>query len=161
MTTPYDFVVKTPEGDDFDLSQYEGSPLLIVNTASHCGLAPQFEGLQTLYDRYHSDGLVVLGFPCGQFNDQEYDSIDETMTFCQVNYNVTFPMFAKIDVNGENTHPLYMHLKEQKSGLLTNKIKWNFTKFLVDRKGQVVKRYAPTTKPEEIEEDIKTHLLLS
>lgn len=155
MTTPFDYVVKTPTGEDFDLKQYEGQPLLIVNTASHCGLAPQFEGLQSLYEQYKDDGLVVLGFPCGQFQDQEFDDINETMDFCQVNYNVSFPMFAKIDVNGENMHPLFQHLKEQKNGLLSNNIKWNFTKFLVDGNGQVVQRYAPTTKPEDIEKDIK------
>lgn len=155
MTTPFDFVVKTPEGEDFDLKRYEGQPLLIVNTASHCGFAPQFEGLQKLHERYHSDGLVVLGFPCGQFKEQEFDDINETMKFCQMNYNVTFPMFAKIDVNGEEAHPLYKHLKEEKNGLLTSKIKWNFTKFLVDGDGQVIKRYAPKTKPEDIEADIK------
>lgn len=155
MTTVYDFNVKNPTGDDFDLQQYRGKALLIVNTASKCGFAPQFEGLQKLYKQYKDDDFVVLGFPCGQFKDQEFDDINETMEFCQVNYNVSFPMFAKIDVNGEHTHPLYKHLKEQQKGLLMDKIKWNFTKFLVDKEGQVVERYAPTTKPEDIEKDIK------
>ena len=155
MTTPFDFIVKTPAGEDFELKQYEGQPLLIVNTASHCGFAPQFEGLQKLYEKYNDDGLVVLGFPCGQFKEQEFDDIDKTMEFCQVNYNVSFPMFAKIDVNGDNAHPLYKHLKNQQKGLFSDKIKWNFTKFLVDGNGQVVQRYAPAKKPEDIQEDIK------
>ncbi|GEK91837.1 glutathione peroxidase [Alkalibacterium kapii] len=153
MTTAYDFVVKTPTGEDFKLNQYKGRSLLIVNTASHCGFAPQFEGLQKLYEQYNDD-VVVLGFPCDQFKGQEFDDINQTMEYCQVNYNVSFPMFAKIDVNGENAHPLYKYLKEQQKGLLMDKIKWNFTKFLVDKNGQVVKRYAPTTKPEDIEKDI-------
>ncbi|MCC5889996.1 MAG: glutathione peroxidase [Alkalibacterium sp.] len=155
MTNTYDFVVKTPSGEDFELKEYSGKPMLIVNTASHCGFATQFEGLQNLYDKYKDDGLVVLGFPCGQFKDQEFDDIKQTIDYCQLNYNVTFPMFAKIDVNGEQTHPLYAHLKSQQNGLLSSKIKWNFTKFLVDSEGQVIKRYAPKTKPEEIENDIK------
>ncbi|TVP89474.1 glutathione peroxidase [Alkalibacterium sp.] len=155
MTNTYDFVVKTPSGEDFELKEYSGKPMLIVNTASHCGFATQFEGLQNLYDKYKDDGLVVLGFPCGQFKDQEFDDIKQTIDYCQLNYNVTFPMFAKIDVNGEQTHPLYAHLKSQQNGLLSSKIKWNFTKFLVDSEGHVIKRYAPKTKPEEIENDIK------
>lgn len=155
MTSAYDFVVEKPSGEEFDLKEYIGKPLLIVNTASHCGFAPQFRGLQNLYDKYKDDGLVVLGFPCGQFKDQEFDDIKQTIDYCQLNYSVTFPMFAKIDVNGEQTHPLYVFLKSQQNGLFSDKIKWNFTKFLVDSEGQVIKRFAPKTKPEKIEEDIK------
>lgn len=158
MATAYDFNVKTPTGEDFNLNQYKGKSLLIANTASQCGFAPQFEGLQKLYEQYKDDEFVVLGFPCGQFKEQEFDDIDKTMEFCQVNYNVSFPMFAKIDVNGENAHPLYKYLKKQKKGLLMDNIKWNFTKFLVDKEGCVVERYAPTTKPEDIEKDIKVIL---
>lgn len=155
MTNTYNFVVETPAGEDFALNQYQGKALLIVNTASQCGFAPQFEGLQKLYEQYQYDDFLVLGFPCGQFKEQEFDDIEKTMEFCQMNYNVSFPMFAKIDVNGENAHPLYKYLKEEKKGLLMNNIKWNFTKFLIDKNGQVVERYAPTTKPEDIETDIK------
>ncbi|MCM3122845.1 MULTISPECIES: glutathione peroxidase [unclassified Mesobacillus] len=154
METVYDFTVKKANGDTQSLRDFEGKPMLIVNTASKCGLTPQFKGLQELYDQYQEKGLEILGFPCGQFNNQEYDNIDETTQFCQLNYGVTFPMFAKIDVNGANTDPLFAYLKEQKGGVLTKDIKWNFTKFLVDRKGHVVKRYAPTTEPEKIEHDL-------
>ncbi|WP_079508857.1 glutathione peroxidase [Mesobacillus jeotgali] len=155
METLYDLTVKKTNGDSQSLSEYRGKPVLIVNTASKCGLTPQFKGLQELYDLYREQGLEILGFPCGQFNDQEYDNIEETTQFCQLNYGVTFPMFAKIDVNGPNTDPLFAFLKEQKGGVLTKDIKWNFTKFLIDRNGQVVKRYAPTTEPEKIKNDIK------
>lgn len=154
METVYDFTVKKANGDTQSLRDFEGKPMLIVNTASKCGLTPQFKGLQELYDQYQEKGLEILGFPCGQFNNQEYDNIDETTQFCQLNYGVTFPMFAKIDVNGANTDPLFAYLKEQKGGVLTKDIKWNFTKFLVDRDGHVVKRYAPTTEPEKIENDL-------
>jgi len=128
--------------------------MLIVNTASKCGLTPQFKGLQEMYDEYQEQGLEILGFPCGQFNNQEYDNIEETTEFCQLNYGVSFPMYAKIDVNGAKADPLFTFLKEQKGGVLTKDIKWNFTKFLVDRNGQVVKRYAPTTEPEKIKSDL-------
>jgi glutathione peroxidase len=154
METVYDFTVKKTNGDTQSLRDFEGKPMLIVNTASKCGLTPQFKGLQELYDQYQEKGLEILGFPCGQFNNQEYDNIDETTQFCQLNYGVTFPMFAKIDVNGANTDPLFAYLKEQKGGVLAKDIKWNFTKFLVDRDGHVVKRYAPTTEPEKIEKDL-------
>ena len=136
------------------LNEYEGKPLIIVNTASKCGLTPQFKGLQELYDKYKDQGLEVLGFPCDQFNNQEFDNIEETTQFCQMNYGVTFPMFAKIDVNGDHTDPLFTFLKEQKKGVLSKNIKWNFTKFLIDGNGQVVERYAPTTDPAKMEEDI-------
>lgn len=154
MKTVYDFTVKKPNGQEQSLSDYEGKPMLIVNTASKCGLTPQFKGLQEMYDEYQEQGLEILGFPCGQFNDQEFDNIEETTEFCQLNYGVSFPMFAKIDVNGTKTDPLFTFLKEQKGGVLTKDIKWNFTKFLVDRNGQVVKRYAPTTEPEKIKNDL-------
>ncbi|UYZ24042.1 glutathione peroxidase [Mesobacillus jeotgali] len=154
MKTVYDFTVKKPNGQEQTLSDFEGRPMLIVNTASKCGLTPQFKGLQEMYDEYQEQGLEILGFPCGQFNDQEFDNIEETTEFCQLNYGVSFPMFAKIDVNGAKADPLFTFLKEQKGGVLTKDIKWNFTKFLVDRNGQVVKRYAPTTEPEKIKNDL-------
>jgi len=154
MSSIYDFTVKMPNGKDKPLKEFEGKPLIIVNTASKCGLTPQFKGLQEVYDKYKEQGLEVLGFPCDQFNNQEFDNIDETTQFCQMNYGVTFPMFAKIDVNGDNEDPLFTFLKEQKKGVLSKKIKWNFTKFLIDSKGQVVERYAPTTDPAKIEEDL-------
>ncbi|MFP7299678.1 glutathione peroxidase [Neobacillus niacini] len=154
MKTVYDFTVKTTNGQEKSLKDYEGKPLLIVNTASKCGLTPQFKGLQELYDKYKEQGLEILGFPCDQFNNQEFDNIEETTEFCQLNYGVTFPMFAKIDVNGDNTEPLFSFLKEQKKGILSKNIKWNFTKFLVDQNGQVVERYAPTTEPLKVEDDL-------
>jgi glutathione peroxidase len=154
MKTVYDFKVKMTNGEWKALNEYEGKPLLIVNTASKCGLTPQFKGLQELNDKYHEQGLEILGFPCDQFNKQEFDNIDETTSFCQLNYGVTFPIFAKIDVNGENTDPLFAFLKEQKKGLLSKNIKWNFTKFLVDGTGKVIERYGPTTEPSKIEGDI-------
>ena len=155
MKTVYEFNVKMTNGVEKSLSEYEGKPLIIVNTASKCGLTPQFQGLQELYDKYNEKGLEVLGFPCDQFGKQEFDNIEETTQFCQLNYGVTFPIFAKIDVNGENSDPLFTFLKEKKKGLLSNNIKWNFTKFLIDSNGQVVERYAPTTEPAKIEEDLK------
>ena len=158
MKKVYDFTVKMPNGEKKSLQEYEGKPLIIVNTASKCGLTPQFKGLQELYDTYKDQGLVILGFPCDQFNNQEFDNINETTQFCQKNYGVTFPIFAKIDVNGDNADPLFVYLKEQKKGTLSKNIKWNFTKFLVDKNGHVVERYAPTTKPEKIEKDLLTLL---
>lgn len=155
MPTVYDFTVEKANGETISLREYEGKPLVIVNTASKCGLKGQFADLQALYEEYKELGLVVLGFPCGQFNNQEFADIKETTAFCQMNYGVTFPMFAKIDVNGETAHPLFKHLKAAQGGIFSNEIKWNFTKFLVDRKGNVVKRYAPTTKPEKMRQDIE------
>ncbi|MGN7942244.1 glutathione peroxidase [Virgibacillus sp. 6R] len=155
MNTVYDFKVKMANGEEKSLQEYEGKPLIIVNTASKCGFTPQFNGLQQLYEKYHAQGLEILGFPCDQFNHQEFDNIEETMQFCQVNYGVTFPMFAKVDVNGDNADPLFQFLKQQKKGVLTKNIKWNFTKFLIDRNGQVVERYAPTTEPAQLEKDLE------
>src|SRR5699024_28536 len=148
----------TATGEEISLKDYEGTVLLIVNTASKCGFTPQFEGLQQLYETYKDQGFTILGFPCDQFNHQEFDQIEETMEFCQVNYGVTFPMFQKIDVHGENAHPLFMYLQEQKGGVLTKKMKWNFTKFLIDAQGNVIDRYAPMTKPASIEKDIQEAL---
>ncbi|MDG5472571.1 glutathione peroxidase [Jeotgalibacillus sp. ET6] len=155
MQSIYDFNVMAVNGDIKSMREYEGKPVLIVNTASKCGLTPQFEGLQELYKKYQDQGLTVLGFPCGQFNQQEFEDINETTEFCQINYGVTFPIFAKIDVNGENADPLFVFLKDQQKGVLSKAIKWNFTKFLIDREGNVVERFAPTTKPEEIEKEIE------
>ncbi|SEM55248.1 glutathione peroxidase [Mesobacillus persicus] len=154
MQNVYDFKVKKPNGEELSLKEYEGKPLIIVNTASKCGLTPQFKGLQELYEKYSDKDLEILGFPCDQFNNQEYDNIEKTTEFCQVNYGVNFPIFAKIDVNGSKADPLFTYLKEQKRGLLSKRIKWNFTKFLVDRNGQVVERYGPTIEPSKIEADL-------
>jgi len=158
MKTVYDFQVKKTDGTMQPLDKYEGKPLLIVNTASKCGLAPQFKGLQELYEKFHEDGFEVLGFPCDQFNHQEYDNIEETTQFCQMNYGVSFPMFAKIKVNGDEADPLFRYLTQQQKGLLGKQIKWNFTKFLINEKGEVIERYSPTTEPQKIEEDIRAVL---
>lgn len=155
MTTVYDFEVRKTNGDLKSLKDYEGKPLIIVNTASKCGLTPQFKGLQELYEKYKDNGLEILGFPCDQFQNQEFAHIEETIEFCQTNYGVSFPIFAKVDVNGAHADPLFIFLKEQKKGFLMKNIKWNFTKFLVDRNGIVVERYAPTTDPAKIEADVK------
>ena len=155
MNSIYNFTIQMPNGTEKTLKEYEGKPLIVVNTASKCGLTPQFKGLQELYEKYSDQGLEIIGFPCDQFNNQEYENIEETTQFCQINYGVTFPITAKIDVNGENAHPLFTFLKKQKKGILSDIIKWNFTKFLIDREGQVVERYAPTTVPSKIEGDIK------
>lgn len=152
MSSIYDFHAKTLQGSDVSLRQYQGQVMLIVNTASKCGFTPQYEGLEKLYSQLHDRGLNILGFPCNQFGKQEPGNENEIGQFCQVNYGVTFPMFAKIDVNGDDAHPLYKFLKHEKPGLLgSERIKWNFTKFLVDRAGKVVARFAPMTKPEKIE----------
>jgi len=155
----YDFKATLLNGDEAHLDAYRGKVLLIVNTASECGFTPQYAGLETLYQNLKSKGFVVLGFPCNQFGSQEPGDAAAIEQFCQVNFGVTFPMFAKIEVNGENTHPLYAYLKHEAAGLLgTEAIKWNFTKFLVDRDGQVVERYAPATKPEDLTQAIETLL---
>ena len=155
MKTVYDFTVKMTNGEEKSLKEYEGKPLIIVNTASKCGLTPQFQGLQELYETYKDRGLEILGFPCDQFNNQEFENIEETTQFCQLNYGVTFPIFAKIDVNGDKADPLFKYLKEEKKGLLSKNIKWNFTKFLIDQNGQVIERYAPTTEPAKMKNDLE------
>lgn len=152
----YDFKPTNIKGEAQDLSKYEGKVLLIVNTASKCGFTPQYKGLEKLYKDYQSEGLEILGFPCNQFGEQEKGNDSEISQFCELNYGVSFPMFSKIDVNGKDEHPLYTHLKKSAPGLLgSKKIKWNFTKFLVDKNGKVVERFAPTTKPESLEDKIK------
>ncbi|MBN8194607.1 glutathione peroxidase [Bacillus sp. NTK074B] len=155
MTTIYDFTVKRANGSVRSLEEYQGKVMLIVNTASKCGFTPQFEELQGLYEDYKEQGLVVLGFPCDQFMNQEFDNQDDIMEFCQVNYGVSFPMFAKVDVKGKEAHPLFTFLTQEKKGVLLSSIKWNFTKFLVGKNGEVVDRYSPQTSPRKIEEDIK------
>jgi glutathione peroxidase len=155
----YDFSAPRLDGTVEKLDAYRGQVLLIVNTASACGFTPQYAGLEALYEKLHSAGLTVLGFPCNQFGAQEPGTEAQIGAFCQKNYGVTFPMFAKIDVNGDNAHPLYKYLKDAKPGLLgTEGIKWNFTKFLIDRSGEPVARFAPQTKPEELEAPVKTLL---
>jgi len=159
MTTVYDFEALTITGQSVPLDQYKGKPLLIVNTASACGFTPQFSGLEELHKTYGAKGLVVLGFPCNQFGSQDKGSNDEIAEFCQLNYGVSFPMMAKIDVNGSGAHPLYQWLSKEAPGLLGSKaIKWNFTKFLVGRDGQVIKRYAPTDTPKSMAKDIEAVL---
>jgi len=154
----YDFSAKLNNGTDQSLAAYKGKVLLIVNTASQCGFTPQYKGLQELYAKYHDKGLEVLGFPCDQFGHQEPGSDDEIKSFCEVSYGVTFPLFSKIAVNGDDADPLYKWLKNEKGGLLGDAIKWNFTKFLVDKQGTVVERFAPTTTPEKIAGDIEREL---
>lgn len=159
MATVYDFEALDIAGRPVALAQFKGRPLLIVNTASACGFTPQFAGLEQLHQTYGARGLVVLGFPCNQFGRQDPGSNDEIGAFCQKNYGVSFPMMAKIDVNGDGAHPLYQWLTREAPGLLgTKAIKWNFTKFLVGKDGQVRKRYAPTDKPESLGQDIEAAL---
>lgn len=158
MTGLQDFEAKTITGVDKRLEEYLGQVVLVVNTASKCGFTPQFGGLEKLYEDLKGDGLVILGFPCDQFANQEFADDAETAEFCQLNYGVTFPMFSKIDVNGPDAHPLFAWLRSEKGGVLGDAIKWNFTKFLVNREGQVVKRYAPTVEPEKIADDIRALL---
>jgi glutathione peroxidase len=152
----YEFNAKSIKGADTPLSTYKGSVLLIVNVASQCGFTPQYEALEKLYRKYKDRGFAILGFPSNQFGGQEPGSDSEIATFCQSNYGVTFPMFAKVDVNGSNAHPLYRFLAKAKPGLFgTKRIKWNFTKFLVDRQGHVIKRFAPQEKPESFDSEIE------
>lgn len=159
MKSIYDLTVSDIDGKPTQLSQFSGKALLIVNTASKCGFTPQYEGLEKLYNAYKGQGFAVLGFPCDQFGNQEPGDENEIKSFCSLTYDVTFPMFSKIDVNGPNTSPLFEILKDQSPGLLGIKaIKWNFTKFLVDRNGNVVDRYAPTTKPEALKANIEAAL---
>ncbi|MDK9557562.1 glutathione peroxidase [Marinobacter sp. M216] len=152
----YDFTVNDIKGNEKSLADYRGKVLLIVNTASKCGFTPQFEGLQTLYKDLGERGLEVLGFPCNQFMNQDPGNDDAISEFCSLNYGVDFPMFSKIEVNGSGAHPLYQFLKREAKGLMgSEKVKWNFTKFLVGRDGQVVRRYPPTAKPQDIRKDIE------
>lgn len=158
MTTLNDFTASSLTGQEINLSDYQGKAVLVVNTASTCGLTPQYAGLEKLYEQYEEQGLVVLGFPCNQFARQEAGDAAEIKEFCQINYGVTFPMFAKVEVNGSGTHPLFQWLRQAKSGVFGNRIKWNFTKFLIGRDGHVIKRYAPNTPPEKIKDDIEAAL---
>ncbi|TXR70038.1 glutathione peroxidase [Bacillus sp. AY18-3] len=154
--TVYDFLAKTITGEDKSLKDYEGKALLIVNVASKCGFTPQYKGLQEVYDKYKDQGLEVLGFPCNQFGGQEPGTEADITSFCELNYGVNFPMFAKIDVKGDKAHPLYTYMTEQAPGLLGMKaVKWNFTKFLIGKDGKVVGRFAPQTKPVDLEVEIE------
>ena len=158
MTSIYDFRATSLAGEDVPLKRFEGQVLLIVNTASACGFTPQYKGLEALQKKYAARGFSVLGFPCNQFGRQEPGDAGQIQHFCSSNYAVSFPMFDKIDVNGDKAHPLYQYLKGKKSGLLGSAIKWNFTKFLIDRSGKVVGRHAPTTTPEALTKDIEALL---
>lgn len=159
MTSAYDFSATAIDGTERMLADYKGKVLLVVNTATQCGFTPQFKGLEKVYQEYVDRGLVVLGFPCDQFGHQNPESDEDTAAFCERNFGVTFPLFSEIEVNGDGAHPLYQWLKSEKSGLLgSTKIKWNFTKFLIDTEGNVVKRYGSTTTPEDIKEDIEALL---
>ncbi|MBD3761616.1 glutathione peroxidase [Sphingomonadaceae bacterium G21617-S1] len=156
MTTAFDFTAKAIDGSEVPLERYRGKVMLIVNTASRCSFTPQYEGLEMLHERLSDRGLTILGFPCNQFRAQEPGSEAEIEQFCRLTYDVRFPMFAKIDVNGPNAHPLYVWLKSNAKGILgTEGIKWNFTKFLIDRSGRIFSRYAPTTRPEAIRGEIE------
>lgn len=155
MSTVYDFAVKTIDGSNLTLDTYKGKVLLVVNVASKCGFTPQYKGLEELWRKYKDQGLVILGFPCDQFGHQEPGDENEIKNFCSLTYDVSFPMFAKLEVNGAATHPFYAYLKQRAPGLLgTEGIKWNFTKFLIDKTGKVVTRYAPVDTPAKIEADI-------
>ncbi len=159
MATIYDFSAKRIDGSEQALSDYRGKVMLIVNVASKCGYTPQYEGLEALYRRYKDQGLVVLGFPCNQFLSQEPGDETAIQQFCSLTYDVSFPLFSKIDVNGEQAHPVYQHLKKSAKGVLGSEaIKWNFTKFLVSRDGTQIERFATATKPEDMEDDIKKAL---
>lgn len=151
----YDFKVKDSQGTEVSLSEYKGKVLLIVNTATGCGFTPQYKGLQSLYDKYQDKGFEILDFPCNQFGNQAPGTAEEIGNFCEINFGTTFKQFAKIDVNGNNAEPLYTFLKNQKKGLLGGNIKWNFTKFLVDKDGNVVDRFSPTTEPEKLSKKIE------
>lgn len=151
----YDFSALRMNGQEVSMDQYKGKVVLVVNTASKCGLTPQFKDLEEIYQEYKDMGLEILGFPCNQFANQDSGSNEEIHEFCQLNYGVTFTMFQKIDVNGENEHPLYKYLKNETKGILGKQIKWNFTKFLIDNEGKVIKRYAPTVLPSKIKDDIE------
>jgi glutathione peroxidase len=154
----YQFTARSLQGKDISMDTYKGKVVLVVNTASKCGLTPQYEGLENLYEKYKDQGLVILGFPCNQFGNQEPGTEKEISEGCLINYGVSFPMFSKIEVNGENTHPIYKYLKNRLSGILGKNIKWNFAKFLIDRNGNPVKRFSPTTIPEKLIKDIEKYL---
>jgi glutathione peroxidase len=158
MTDFYDFEVNSLQGKAMNLKDYAGKVVLVVNTASKCGLTPQYEGLQALYDKYQDKGLVILGFPCNQFANQEPGDADTIQGTCLMNYGVSFPVTEKIDVNGKHTHPLFAYLKKAAPGTLTNAVKWNFTKFLIGKDGKPLKRYAPATVPAKLEADIEAAL---
>ena len=151
----YGFEAGTLRGENISMSDYEGKVVLVVNTASKCGLTPQYKGLEELYQNYKDQGLVILGFPCNQFGGQEPGTADDIEEFCQINYGVSFQMFDKVDVNGNNAHPLFKYLKSELGGTLGSKIKWNFTKFLLDKEGNPIKRFGPTTAPKSIESAIQ------
>ncbi len=155
MESIYDFVVEKNNGESYKLEQYKGDVILIVNTASECGFTPQFEGLQKLYDEYKDQGFIILGFPCNQFGGQEPGSGEEAAQNCKINYGVTFPIHEKVDVKGDNQHPLFRFLTDAAKGMINEKIKWNFTKFLIDREGNVIKRFSPQKKPEQIKSEIE------
>jgi glutathione peroxidase len=158
MSALQDFAATSIDGQDVDLSSYAGQVVLVVNTASQCGFTPQYKGLQELHEQYAGQGFSVLGFPCDQFGNQEPGDDTEIAGFCEKNFGVSFPLFSKVEVNGDEAHPLYKWLRSEKGGLLGSKIKWNFTKYLVGKDGQVIDRYAPTTKPEKITSDIEKAL---
>ena len=151
----YDFTVKSINGEDVSLSVFKGKVLLVVNTATGCGFTPQYDGLEDLYEKYHDRGFEILDFPCNQFANQAPGTESEIASFCSMKFGVTFPQFAKIKVNGDSEEPLYTWLKSQKGGVLGSKIKWNFTKFLIDREGNVIERFAPTVTPEKIDSEIE------
>lgn len=154
----YDFEATSLQGKTIKMEDFKGKTVIVVNTASKCGLTPQYEGLETLYEKYKDKGLVILGFPCNQFANQEPGDAKSISEGCLINYGVTFPMFAKVDVNGDNAHPIFKYLKGELKGLFGNKVKWNFTKFVIDANGKPVKRFAPTTKPEKMENYITSLL---
>ena len=154
----YQFSAKSLQGSEVKMESYKGKTILVVNTASKCGLTPQYEGLEKLYRKYKDKGLVILGFPCNQFANQESGDEKSISEGCLINYGVSFPMFSKIDVNGENAHPIYKYLKSELAGILGSNIKWNFTKFLLDSNGNPVKRFAPVTKPEKIDKYLESIL---
>jgi len=157
-TNFYQFSAKSLQGKEIKMNEFEGKTVLVVNTASKCGLTPQYEGLENLYEKYKEKGLIILGFPCNQFGNQEPGDEKSISEGCLINYGVTFPMFSKIDVNGETAHPIFKYLKRELKGTLGSKIKWNFTKFLVDKDGNPVKRFSPTTKPEKIDKYLESYL---
>lgn len=152
----YNLDAKKINGETVSMSEYKGKTVIVVNTASKCGFTPQFEGLEKLYQNYKDQGLIILGFPCNQFGKQEPGVGEEIQEFCQINYGVTFPIFDKVDVNGANTHPIFKYLKSNLGGFLGSWIKWNFTKFVIDKNGKPIKRFGPTSKPEDMESFIKS-----